>query len=107
LYIGFEDLWAEEGFTPRMYPASQDTTSSQARSWIAAMGSGAPPDISNLGNNDLLGTIDSFGLPGNWLVRATGNTSQGGCPPTRTPTFTSTPTRTATTTATATPMCTP
>ncbi len=94
IYIGFEDLWAEAGYTPRMFPASQDTTASQARSWIAAMGSGAPPNINDLGNNDQLGTIDSFGLPGNWTIRATGNTQASGCPPTRTPTHTPTPTPT-------------
>ncbi len=91
IYIGFEDLWAEAGYTPRMFPASQDTTTSQARSWIAAMGSGAPPDVNNLSNNDQLGTVDSFGLPGNWMIRATGDTQAGGCPPTRTPTPTPVP----------------
>src|SRR5205807_44757 len=32
LYIGFEDLWAEPGYTPRLFPAAQDTTASQVRS---------------------------------------------------------------------------
>jgi hypothetical protein len=108
IYVGFEDFWAEPGYTPKLYPTAIDTTPpSRVRSWVVAMGSGDPPDISNLGNNDVIGTIDSFGYAGNWLIRASGNTgSGGGCPATSTPTRTptNTPTRTPTTgTGTATP----
>ena len=56
------------------------------RSWIAANGDGSPVDINTIGNNDLIGTIDSFGLPGNWLIRA--DTGGGGGSPTPTPTGT-------------------
>src|SRR5207248_4579507 len=80
IYIGFEDAWAESGFTPRRFPAAQDTTNTQVRSWIAAMGSGAAPDYNNLGNNDSIGVIDQFGLPGNWMIRATANTADRFCP---------------------------
>jgi len=100
LYLGFEDFWAEGGYTPKLYPAAIDTTAPhQVRSWIAAMGSGAAPDINNLGNNDTIGTIDDLSggtLVGNWLIRASGSSALvGGCPPTRTP-GAATTTRTAT-----------
>jgi len=44
-------------------------------------------DINNVGNNDTIGTIDSFGLPGNWLIRA--DTGGAASP---TPTATGSPT---------------
>lgn len=69
-----------------------DTDNSAGHSYLAAMSSGAPADIQNLGNNDLLGTIDSFGLPGNWMSRA----DAGSGTPIPTPTITPTPTPTAT-----------
>ncbi len=52
------------------FPASIDQTlPSQLRSWVAG-GDAGTGDINNLSNNELLGLIDSFGLPGNWLIRA-------------------------------------
>ena len=59
------------------------------QSWLAAMSSGGPVDINNIGNNDTIGLIDDFGIPGNWLIRA--DTGGGGTP---TPTPTATPTGT-------------
>ena len=54
------------------------------------MSSGGPVDLNNPGNNDFLGLIDDFGIPGNWGIRAdTGNAT-----PTPTPTVTVTPTPT-------------
>ena len=53
------------------------------QSWIAANGDGSSVDINNIGNNDLIGLIDDFGLPGNWLIRAD---TGGGATPTPTPT---------------------
>src|SRR5947207_11524547 len=53
------------------------------QSWIAAMSSGGPVDINNIGNNDTIGLIDDFGIPGNWLIRAD---TGGGGTPTPTPT---------------------
>jgi len=97
IYIGFEDFWAEPGYTPKLYPAAIDTDASQGRSWVIAMGSGAPPDRDTLSNNDVIGTIDSFGLPGNWMIRASGDTGAGGgCPASSTPTNTTVPTSTNT-----------
>ncbi len=66
------------------------------QSWVVANGDGSNVDINNLGNNSLIGTIDSFGLPGNWLVR--GDTGSG--TPTPTPTITPTATPTPSTTPT-------
>src|SRR5205823_3989711 len=64
------------------------------QSWIAAMSSGGPVDINNIGNNDTIGLIDDFGIPGNWLIRA--DTGGGGTPtPTPTPTASPSATRTA------------
>jgi len=59
------------------------------RSWVAAMSSGGPVDINNVGNNDFIGIIDDFGIPGNWLIRA--NSGNGTPTPTPTPTATPTP----------------
>ena len=54
------------------------------------MSSGGPVDINNIGNNDFIGLISDFGIPGNWGIRAdTGNAT-----PTPTPTITPTPTAT-------------
>src|SRR5438067_5280739 len=66
------------------------------QSWIAAMSSGGPVDINNIGNNDTIGLIDDFGIPGNWLIRA--DTGGGASP---TPTSTGTPSATPTATAAA------
>ncbi len=48
------------------------------QSWISANGTGDPVDLQNPGNNDLIGLIDDFGLPGNWLIRADAGGSTGG-----------------------------
>ena len=78
VYVGFENTYALGGSTPILFPAAIDEDSgSQGRSWVAGMSSG-DPDPDNLANNDLFGTIDSFGLAGNWLIRATGIAGGGG-----------------------------
>jgi len=78
IYIGFENSYALGGSTPILFPAAIDQDSgSQGDSWVVGMNSG-DPDLDNPGNNDLVGTIDSFGLPGNWLVRGTGTTGGTG-----------------------------
>ncbi|MEO8287667.1 MAG: S-layer homology domain-containing protein [Chloroflexota bacterium] len=111
LYIGFADTYNSGGVTPISFPAPLDTTlPHQVRSWVAGQSTSADPDYNNLANNDTLGTIDSLGLPGNWVIRASGDTLTGGTPtstgtsvlPTSTSTAiaTSTSTVVATTTAT-------
>ena len=61
---------------PEQFPEGLDENSTLHRqSWIAAMSDGSSVDINNPGNNDFLGLIDDFGLPGNWLIRADATTS--------------------------------
>jgi hypothetical protein len=80
VYIGFVDQWALAGsFSPRLFPAAIDETASQGMSHLSAAGT-PPTDIVNLGNNDNNGVIDDFGLPGNWLIRATGTGGGSGGP---------------------------
>ncbi len=60
------------------FPAAIDQTALQVRSW-AGFGAGAeatPPTLPTA----TFGTIDSFGLPGNWLIRGTYTTGGGGGP---------------------------
>jgi hypothetical protein len=54
------------------FPASIDQTASQVRSWIGAYTTGNPPVPPPLPATAFYGTIDSFGLAGNWMVRASG-----------------------------------
>jgi hypothetical protein len=96
LYIGFSDTY-NNGQPPSSFPAPLDEGASQQRSWAIAASSG-PPNYDNLGANALIIVIDDAGFPGNWVIRAAGETQVGG-------TATSTvapPTNTAVTTATAT-----
>jgi hypothetical protein len=66
---------AHPGF--EQFPQGLDENSTLHRqSWVAAMSSGAPVDFEMPGNNDFIGLIDDFGLPGNWGIRA--NASGGG-----------------------------
>ncbi|MCC6595490.1 MAG: choice-of-anchor J domain-containing protein, partial [Rhodanobacteraceae bacterium] len=71
VYVGFVDQWSLNGYSPGLYPAALDETASQGMSWLAVAGT-PPTDVDNLGNNDMIGTIDDFAMPGNWLIRATG-----------------------------------
>ncbi len=75
IYIGFSDTYNSGGVSPRNYPAPEDTTSTYARSWVAGMNSVTDPDYNTLSNNNIVGTIDSLGLPGNWIIRASGTTA--------------------------------
>jgi hypothetical protein len=61
------------------HPAALDGTSSQQRSWLIAHSVPGNMDLENLGETaPLVGLIDSFGIPGNWGVRATA-TETGDC----------------------------
>ena len=51
---------------------SKGNADSKGVSWVSANANGGKLNIKNPGKNDTVGTIDSFGLPGNWLIRATG-----------------------------------
>jgi hypothetical protein len=51
------------------FPAAFDSTASQVRSWAGFGGVPPTPPPVPFGT---FGTIDSFGLPGNWILRAQG-----------------------------------
>ncbi|MGN6517917.1 MAG: hypothetical protein ACTHK2_00650 [Dokdonella sp.] len=84
VYLGFADQWALAGnFLPRLFPAALDESASQGRSYISSA-SVPPVDLSNLGNNDITGTvadIEEGALDGNFMIRAvaTGGGSGGPC----------------------------
>jgi hypothetical protein len=54
------------------FPAAIDQTATQVRSWIGAYTAGNPPVPPPIPADAFFGTIDSFGLAGNWMVRASG-----------------------------------
>jgi streptogramin lyase len=111
IYIGFSDTF-NSGGTPPNGPAPLDTDNSQVRSWLVARGNFGDPDYNNLANDEIRGTIDSFGLAGNWVIRGAGTSSLSTCStstpvaPTSTPTNTAVPTGTSTATNTAHPTST-
>ena len=66
------DLTPANGGPEHFFQGIDQNSTLFRQSWVVANGSGADVDINNLGNNDLIGIIDDFGLPGNWLIRADG-----------------------------------
>jgi hypothetical protein len=62
---------------PGTYPATMDQTASQGRSWVGAYSAGDPGDPPTLPPDSLWGIVDSFGFPGNWMVRGYGETGTG------------------------------
>lgn len=58
------------------YPANIDQTASQGRSWVGIWTT-YPPEPPVLPPDSDFGTIDSMGLAGNWLIRASGSTAAG------------------------------
>ncbi|MBN8727281.1 MAG: S8 family serine peptidase [Xanthomonadales bacterium] len=81
VYIGFEDSWADGGFTPPLYPGALDTDSGTSnRAYIVANDSGDTPDKENLGANDYVETIEEASgnaFSGNWMIRGNGQASGG------------------------------
>lgn len=71
LLVGVINRWVTSGVSPSSFPAAIDQTASAGRSWVAAS-SADPPVPPVIPSDGLFGTIDSFGLAGNWLIRATG-----------------------------------
>ena len=83
VYIGFEDAWAEGGYSPAMYPALLDRTASRHRSWVIGNGT-LLPDRNDLGANRDVIPLDSAD-PGNWMIRGSGTFCESGTPqPTQT-----------------------
>ena len=81
VYIGFVDAWAlvDGGFEGIVSPAAIDMDSSPGAAFLSGQSaSGVLTDLDTLANNDLTGSANSFGFPGNWLVRATGSGGSGG-----------------------------
>ena len=56
------------------FPAGLDQTGTQTRSWAASYLAGNAPDPPFFPADEQWGLIDSFGFPGNWIVRGFGQT---------------------------------
>lgn len=68
--IGIINRYGFEGNND--FPANLDQTASQGRSWAATYLAGDVPANPTYPADEQWGTIDSFGFPGNWIVRASG-----------------------------------
>jgi uncharacterized repeat protein (TIGR01451 family) len=68
--VGVINRYGSEGNND--FPAALDQTASQVRSWAASYLAGNVPANPTYPADEQWGTIDSFGFPGNWLVRAFG-----------------------------------
>jgi len=75
--IGAINRYGSEGFDD--YPAELDQTATQVRSWAATWNAGDVPVNPAYPADEQWGTIDSFGLPGNWMVRGYGSNSASDC----------------------------
>jgi hypothetical protein len=73
ILIGVVNRYSFEGFAD--FPAAIDQDISQERSWAASWLAGDVPANPTLPADEQWGTIDSFGFPGNWTVRAFGETN--------------------------------
>ncbi|MCB1033615.1 MAG: DUF11 domain-containing protein [Acidobacteria bacterium] len=71
--IGVINRYGSEGFND--FPARLDQTASQGRSWAASYLAGDAPAQPFYPADEQWGTIDSFGFPGNWIVRGFGSTT--------------------------------
>jgi hypothetical protein len=84
IYIGWEDRWAESGPSPIQYIGTQDTNAPQQRSWFSGpQYLGQAPSITNLGSNYYLGRVEVLfgsGFAGNWMVRASGSSTDPATP---------------------------
>ncbi|MDX1748347.1 MAG: DUF11 domain-containing protein, partial [Halobacteriales archaeon] len=70
LLVGVINRYGSEGLAD--FPARLDQTSSQGRSWAGSYLAGDVPAMPTYPADEQWGTIDSFGFPGNWMVRASG-----------------------------------
>ena len=78
---------AHSGFE-QFFQGIDENSTLHRQSWVAANAAGGDVNLENPGQNDTVGLIDDFGLPGNWLIRA----NSGDQTPTPTPSSTPTPT---------------
>jgi hypothetical protein len=65
---------AHSGFE-QFFSGLDENSTLHRQSWTAANALGGPVNIQNPGQNDTVGLIDDFGLPGNWTIRADTGTS--------------------------------
>jgi hypothetical protein len=82
VYLGFVDAWGlvSGGYEGLVYAAALDETTSQGASYVAGSSQNSIiTDIDDLADNDLVGQIESFGLSGNWLIRATATSGGAAC----------------------------
>jgi hypothetical protein len=70
------DLTPMNNGPEHFYQAIDEDSTLHRQSWVAAMSDGSSVDVTHPGNNDFIGLIDDFGIPGNWLIRA--DTGGGG-----------------------------
>lgn len=68
--VSVVNRWVTTGVTSEVFPAALDQSTSAGNSWAATYASGTVPTPPVIPSDDQFGTIDSFGLPGNWLIRA-------------------------------------
>lgn len=61
------------GIAAGTFVAAMDQTAPQVRSWIGTYTGGDPATPPVLPADDLWGTIDSLGIAGNWMLRASGS----------------------------------
>jgi hypothetical protein len=81
VYIGFVDAFASGGVSPILYAAALDENADPNVGWVSGKTTNEDPDLDNLANNDLTGTINDASagaLPGAWMIRATGGGGSGG-----------------------------
>ncbi len=81
VYIGFEDAFASGGTSPILFDGALDEDGDPTVGYISGSSANMDPDLNNLANNDLTGTISDLtggSLPGVWMVRATGTGGGGG-----------------------------
>lgn len=71
ILVGVINRYGSEGFDD--FPATLDQTATAGRSWAATYLAGNVPAAPTYPADEQWGTIDSFGFPGNWIVRAFGS----------------------------------
>ncbi|MGA9828234.1 MAG: hypothetical protein WBQ57_07840, partial [Rhodanobacteraceae bacterium] len=83
VYIGFEDAFASGGTSPILFDGALDQDGDPTVGYISGSSANQDPDLNNLANNDLTGTLSDLtggSLAGVWMVRATGTGGGGGGP---------------------------
>jgi hypothetical protein len=67
---------AHSGFE-QFFQGLDENSTFHRQSWVAANAAGGDANLQNPGQNDTVGLIDDFGLPGNWGIRADAGGSGG------------------------------